>query len=51
MDNDEAGEKTTARLETLSAEVNIAFMRKNDVYLPHKDVNAFRMQKLKLSPV
>jgi hypothetical protein len=48
LDNDEAGEKATQKLNDFAAQVKIAFERKNDCYRPHKDVNAARMHKMKL---
>lgn len=46
LDNNEAGEAATQRLEDFAAEINLAFKRKNDLYKPHEDVNEHRVQKM-----
>ncbi|WP_138477117.1 toprim domain-containing protein [Dyadobacter bucti] len=50
MDNDAAGKKATAVLaEFLKEEECLTHVKMNNVYAPHKDVNAWHMHQLKLS--
>jgi hypothetical protein len=50
MDNDPAGKKATAALsEFFRAEADLQHTPMNNVYAPHKDVNAWHMHKLNLT--
>jgi len=50
LDNDTAGERGTNSLaEFFKTEANLQHRRMNDIYHPHKDVNAWHMKQLSLS--
>jgi len=50
LDNDLPGKRGTASLaEFFKTEANLQHQPMNDLYLPHKDVNAWHMNKLALS--
>lgn len=50
FDNDKAGQKCTDSLaEFFATEKDLRHKKMNDVYFPHKDVNAWHMNRLSLS--
>lgn len=46
FDNDLAGEKATQAFKSLAAEMNVKHRPKNEIYAPHKDVNAWHLANL-----